>query len=240
MDEAITAIIDNETHEDPHFSTLIEIQNFNEPVTDPSLDVNENVCSYPLKQDLSTGSSSSRNSTILDSPSSPPSITNSARKRKNDCSCSDLETASKRVENTGASLDNDYTPELVSPPPVSIEDAEDDEDNITDDEDDDIPSLKPKKHAIIYSEEESEEDTHKEAEDSDESLEEAAVNISEAQTDNAETNSQPEIVKLNSVSSSSTMKEEMEFWSSYLGKTKKRFSSNCKKIWDLPNTYWTL
>ena len=90
--------------------------------------------------------------------------------------------------------------------------------------------------SIIYSDE----DTHKEAEDSEESLEEAAVNISEAQTDNAETNSQPEIVKLNSVSSSSTMKEEMEFWSSYLGKIKKRFSSNCKKIWDLPNTYWTL
>ena len=220
MDEAITAIIDNETHEDPHFSTLIEIQNFDEPVTDPSLDVNENVCSYPLKQDLSTGSSSSRNSTILDSPSSPPSITNSARKRKNDCSCSDLETASKRVENTGASLDNDYTPELVSPPPVSIEDAEDDEDNITDDEDDDIPSLKPKKHAIIYSDEESEEDTHKEAEESDESLEEAAANTSEAHTDNAETNSQPERVKIQSVCSSSIMKEEVEFWSSYLGKIK--------------------
>ena len=188
MDEAITAIIDNGTHEDLHFSTPIETQDCDEPVSDPSLDINENVCNYSLKQDLSTGSSSSRNSsTSLDSPSSPPSITNSARKRKNDCSCSDLETASKRVENTGASLDKDFTPELVSPPPVSIEDAEDDEDNITDDEDDDIPSLKPKKHAIIYSDEESEEDTHKEAEDSEESLEEAAVNISEAQTDNAET-----------------------------------------------------
>ena len=176
MDEAITAIIDNGTHEDLHFSTPIETQDCDEPVSDPSLDINENVCNYPLKQDLSTGSSSSRNSsTSLDYPSSPPSITNSARKRKNDCSCSDLETASKRVENTGASLDNDYTPELVSSPPVSIEDAEDDEDNITDDEDDDIPSLKPKKHAIIYSDEESEEDTHKEAEDSDESLEVAAA-----------------------------------------------------------------
>ena len=85
--------------------------------------------------------------------------------------------------------------------------------------------------SIIYSDE----DTHKEAEDSEESLEEAAVNISEAQTDNAETNSQPEIVKLNSVSSSSTMKEEIEFWSSYLGKIKKSFSFNCKKIWDLPS-----
>ena len=73
--------------------------------------------------------------------------------------------------------------------------------------------------SIIYSDE----DTHKEAEDSEESLEEAAVNISEAQTDNAETNSQPEIVKLNSVSSSSTMKEEIEFWLSYLGKIKKKF-----------------
>ena len=222
MDEAITAIIDNETHEDPHFSTLIEIQNFDEPVTDPSLDVNENVCSYPLKQDLSTGSSSSRNSTILDSPSSPPSITNSARKRKNDCSCSDLETASKRVENTGASLDKDFTPELVSPPPVSIEDdnPNDLEPNITDEEDDNIPSLKPKKHAIIYSDEESEEDNHNEAEESDESLEEAAANTSEAHTDNAETNSQPERVKIQSVCSSSIMKEEVEFWSSYLGKIK--------------------
>ena len=225
MDEAITAIIDNETHEDPHFSTLIEIQNFDEPVTDPSLDVNENVCSYPLKQDLSTGSSSSRNSTILDSPSSPPSITNSARKRKNDCSCSDLETASKMVENTGASLDKDFTPELVSPPPVSIEDdnPNDLEPNITDEEDDNIPSLKPMKHAIIYSDEESEEDKHKEAEESDESLEEAAANTSEAHTDNAETNCQPKRVKIHSVSSSSIMKEEIEFWSSYLGKIKKSF-----------------
>ena len=45
----------------------------------------------------------------MDSPSSPPSITNSARKRKNDCSCSDLETASKRVENTRE--DNEVTDE---------------------------------------------------------------------------------------------------------------------------------
>ena len=86
--------------------------------------------------------------------------------------------------------------------------------------------------SIIYSDEESEEeeDTHKEAEDSEESLEEAAVNISEAQTDNAETNSQPEIVKLNSVSSSSTMKEEIEFWSSYLGKIKKSFHPTARKV----------
>ena len=85
--------------------------------------------------------------------------------------------------------------------------------------------------SIIYSDEESEEeeDTHKEAEDSEESLEEAAVNISEAQTDNAETNSQPEIVKLNSVSLS-TMKEEIEFWSSYLGKIKKVFHPTARKF----------
>ena len=80
--------------------------------------------------------------------------------------------------------------------------------------------------SIIYSDEESEEDTQKEAEDSEESLEEAAVNISEAQTDNAETNSQPEIVKLNS----STMKEEIEFWLSYLGKIKKSFHPTARKV----------
>ena len=233
MDEAITAIIDNGTHEDLHFSTPIEAQDCDEPVSDPSLDINENVCNYPLKQDLSTGSSSSRNSsTSLDSPSSPPSITNSTRKRKNDCSCSDLETASKRVENTGASLDKDFTPELVSPPPVSIEDDDpnDLEPNITDEEDDNIPSLKPMKHAIIYSDEESEEDNHKEAEESDESLEEAAANTSEAHTDNAETNSQPKRVKIHSVSSSSIMKEEIEFWSSYLGKIKKSFHPTARKV----------
>ena len=227
MDEAITAIIDNGTHEDLHFSTPIEAQDCDEPVSDPSLDINENVCNYPLKQDLSTGSSSSRNSsTSLDSPSSPPSITNSTRKRKNDCSCSDLETASKRVENTGASLDKDFTPELVSPPPVSIEDdnPNDLEPNITDEEDDNIPSLKPKKHAIIYSDEESEEDNHNEAEESDESLEEAAANTSEAHTDNAER------VKIHSVSSSSIMKEEIEFWSSYLGKIKKSFHPTARKV----------
>ena len=143
-------------------------------------------------------------------------------KRKSDCSCLDLETASKRVENTGASLDKDFTPELVYPPPVSIEDDDpnDLESNITDEEDDNIPSLKPKKHAIIYSDEESEEDNHNEAEESDESLEEAAANTSEAHTDNAETNSQPERVKIQSVCSSSIMKEEVEFWSSYLGNIK--------------------
>ena len=222
MDEAITAIIDNGTHEDLHFSTPIEAQDCDEPVSDPSLDINENVCNYSLKQDLSTGSSSSRNS----------SITNSARKRKNDCSCSDLETASKRVENTGASLDKDFTPELVSPPHVSIEvdNPNDLEPNITDEEDDNIPSLKPKKHAIIYSDEESEEDNHKEAEESDESLEEAAANTSEAHTDNAETNSQPKRVKIHSVSSSSIMKEEIEFWSSYLGKIKKSFHPTARKV----------
>ena len=162
----------------------------------------------------------------MDSPSSPPLITNSARKRKNDCSCSDLETASKRVENTGASLDNDYTPELVSPPPVSIEDdnPNDLEPNITDEEDDNIPSLKPKKHAIIYSDEESEEDNHNEAEESDESLEEAAANTSEAHTDNAER------VKIHSVSSSSIMKVEIDFWSSYLGKIKKSFHPTARKV----------
>ena len=227
MDEAITAIIDNGTHEDLHFSTPIETQDCDEPVSDPSLDINENVCNYPLKQDLSTGSSSSRNSsTSLDSPSSPPSITNSTRKRKSDCSCLDLETASKRVENTGASLDKDFTPELVSPPPVSIEDdnPNDLEPNITDEEDDNIPSLKPMKHAIIYSDEESEEDNHKEAEESDESLEEAAANTSEAHTDNAER------VKIHSVSSSSIMKEEIEFWSSYLGKIKKSFHPTARKV----------
>ena len=84
--------------------------------------------------------------------------------------------------------------------------------------------LKPMKHAIIYSDEESEEDNHNEAEESDESLEEAAANTSEAHTDNAER------VKIHSVSSSSIMKEEIEFWSSYLGKIKKVFNPTARKF----------
>ena len=236
MDEAITAILNSETHEDLNSAKLVEAQDHDANPSEPSLDLNENYCSYPLHQDMSTGSSSSGySSIILDSPSSPPS---NKRKRQNNCSCSNLETTSKRGANTGVSLDidlsdDDSTPEqssqnenldkeLISPPhcPVNSKDNNPKELQtcITDDEDD-IPSLKPKKYAIINSDEESEEDTPKDAEDSEEILvEEAVANISEAHTENAETNSQPERVKPNSSSSSSTMKEEIEFWSSYIGK----------------------
>ena len=103
---------------------------------------------------------------------------------------------------------------MISPPncPVGSEEnnPEDLQTYITDDEDD-IPSLKPKKPAIIYSDEESEEVSHKDAEDSEESesLEEAIADKSVAHSDNAGTNSQPRRVKLSSVSSSNTTKEEI-------------------------------
>ena len=52
MDEAITAILNSKTHDDLNASILVEAQDHDaqpaEP--EPSLDFNENYCSYPLHQ----------------------------------------------------------------------------------------------------------------------------------------------------------------------------------------------